>query len=89
MRGEVIVLRRAAPAAQTERPTPGRSRLRDALCAGRVDEFIEETLAETAPPRPRGNVVGLLRAMGGRVPSPLSALRRLCPHDVHPRRVED
>ncbi|WP_020187210.1 hypothetical protein [Methylopila sp. 73B] len=89
MRGEVVVLRRAAPTPQTERSSPCRSRLRDALCAGRVDEFIEETIAETAAPRPRGNVVGLLRAMGGRVPSPLSALRRLCPHDVRPRSAED
>jgi len=89
MRCDVVVLRRGATAPKPERSAACTSRLRDALCAGRVDEFIEETLIETAPPRPRGNVVGLLRAMGARVASPLSSIRRLTPHDGGARHAED
>lgn len=89
MRCDVVALRRGATAPKPERPAACTSRLRDALCAGRVDEFIEETLVETAPPRAKGNVVGLLRAMGGRVSSPLSSIRRLAPRDGGAPRSDD
>ena len=76
MSGEVVTLRQPEPPRRAELSARVGSRLRDALCTGCVDEFIEETIAETAPPRPRGNVVGLLRAMTGHVASPLLALGR-------------